>query len=137
MDLEFNVLAAVVAGLLSLFALGGLWYSPALLGATWSKAAGMDCAKVPGGPEGKHPGKVFALSAAYAVLAALVFAWWLGPAPSLAHAIKAGGVAGIFVATCFGINYAFADRSPLLWAIDAGYHVLQFLLFGLVLGLWH
>jgi hypothetical protein len=136
--MEFNVLAAVVAGVLSLFVLGGLWYSPACFGRAWARAAGMPFPETPDGKkEGKHPGKVFALSAAYALLAALVFAWWLGPNPPLAAAVKAGGVVGIFVATCFGINYAFANRSALMWAIDAGYHVVQFLLFGLILGLWH
>jgi len=24
-----------------------------------------------------------------------------------------------------------------LWAVDAGYHIVQFVLFGLILGLWH
>jgi hypothetical protein len=35
-----------------------------------------------------------------------------------------------------GINYQFAQRSLRLWLIDGGYHLVQFLLFGLVLGLW-
>ena len=42
-----------------------------------------------------------------------------------------------FVATSFGINYQFAQHSLKLWLIDAGYHALQFLLFALILGLWH
>jgi hypothetical protein len=42
-----------------------------------------------------------------------------------------------WVATSFGINYAFAQRSFKLWLIDGGYHVLQFTVYGLVLGLWH
>jgi hypothetical protein len=41
-----------------------------------------------------------------------------------------------FVATSFGINYAFAQRSLKLWLIDGGYHLLQFTLYGLILGLW-
>ena len=41
------------------------------------------------------------------------------------------------VAASFGINYQFANRSLTLWLIDGGYHTVQFLLFGLVLGLWH
>jgi hypothetical protein len=42
-----------------------------------------------------------------------------------------------FVAASFGINYQFANRSFKLWLIDGGYHTVQFVLFGLVLGLWH
>ena len=42
-----------------------------------------------------------------------------------------------FVAASFGINYQFAQRSFKLWLIDSGYHIVQFMVFGLVLGLWH
>jgi hypothetical protein len=41
-------------------------------------------------------------------------------------------VAGI----SFAINYQFASRSVTLTLIDAGYHTVQFCLFGMVLGLW-
>ena len=72
------------------------------------------------------------------LIAALAFAWVLGPAPSLGLAVGGGLLVGVaFVATSFGINYQFAGRSTLLWAIDGGYHIGQFLLFGVVLGLWH
>ncbi len=37
----------------------------------------------------------------------------------------------------FGINHQSAQRSFKLWLIDGGYHVAQFAVFGLVLGLWH
>jgi hypothetical protein len=42
-----------------------------------------------------------------------------------------------FVAASFAVNYLFAQRSLKLWLIDGGYHTLQFIVFGLVLGLWH
>ena len=49
-----------------------------------------------------------------------------------------GFVVGLFfVATSFGINYAFARRSLKLWMIDAGYHIVQFSLYGVILGAWH
>jgi len=56
----------------------------------------------------------------------------------LETALKAGLLAGFGIAaTSFGINYQFAQRSFKLWLIDGGYHTAQFLLFGLILGLWH
>ncbi len=74
----------------------------------------------------------------FSLVAAFSFAWWLGPAPSLPTALASGAVAGFgLVAASFGINYQFAQRSIVLWLIDGGYHTVQFLLFGLVLGLWH
>jgi hypothetical protein len=48
-----------------------------------------------------------------------------------------GFVVGVFfVATSFGINYAFAQRSLKLWMIDGGYHIVQFILIGVILGAW-
>jgi len=73
-----------------------------------------------------------------ALVAAFGFAVLVGPKPSLALGLHHGAlVGGAFVATSFGINYAFAQRSLKLWLIDGGYHLLQFVLYGLILGLWH
>ena len=61
----------------------------------------------------------------------------LGAAPPFAAAIKTGMIVGAgFVATSFGINCQFAQRSYKLWLIDGGYHTMQFVLFGAILGLW-
>ena len=58
--------------------------------------------------------------------------------PALSTALAYGLLAGAgMVAASFGINYQFANRSLTLRLIDGGYHTVQFLLFGLVLGLWH
>ncbi len=124
---------AVLAAALSSFLLGGLWYSPVLFGNTWNRHAGRD----PKG-KGRHPALVFGTAFVLALVAAWVFAMLLGANPPLQQSVKMGALTGAaFVATSFGINYAFASRTYQLWLIDAGYHVLQFTLFGLVLGLWH
>jgi hypothetical protein len=111
--------------------LGGLWYSPALFGRIWDAENG-------GEKQTGHPARVFGVSFVFSLVAAAAFALWLGPAPTLEAAVKAGALAGIgFVAASFGINYQFAQRSFKLWLIDGGYHAVQFILFGLVIGLWH
>ena len=122
---------AVLLAAVSSFLLGGLWYSPALFGRVWNNANN--------GPKQKgHPAKVFGLSFGFALIAAICFAWWVGPAPMMEASVKAGALAGFgFVATSFGINYQFAQRPFVLWLIDGGYHTAQFVLFGLILGLWH
>ena len=124
-----NHVATIVAAASS-FALGGLWYSPALFGTAWNRENG-------GVPPPGHPAGVFGAAFVFSLLAAYAFAWWLGPAPPLEDALAKGGLAGAMVASSFGINYRFAQRSGRLWLIDGGYHLAQFLLFGLVLGLWH
>ena len=49
-----------------------------------------------------------------------------------------GLAAGLGIAgASFGINYQFANRSFLMWAIDAGYHTFQFLLYAVILSAWH
>jgi hypothetical protein len=129
---QLNWIAIIVAALGS-FLLGGPWYSKAVFGNAWNREAGQSK------PAGSgHPAKVFGLSFVFSLIAAAAFAWVLGPNPSLTRALTMGLVIGAcFVATSFGINYQFANRSTVLWLIDAGYHIAQFLVFGLVLGLWH
>jgi hypothetical protein len=126
-----NIWAVLVAAASS-FLLGGIWYGP-LFKNVWCREAGVD----PNG-KGGHPAKVFGGAFLLSLLAAYVFARFLGPAPDLQRALATGAVTGFcFVAACFGINYLFANRSLKLWLIDGGYHTLQFVLYGLVLGLWH
>ena len=130
--MDINYLAVVVAAVSS-FLLGGLWYSPILFLKPWNAAMGRDENSSQG-----HPARVFGLSFAFAVIAAGGFAHLLGPAPDLMIAIHYGLIVGIcFVATSFGINYQFADRPMSATLIDGGYFVAQFLIYGVILGLWH
>ena len=124
---------AVLAATASAFLLGGLWYGP-LVKHAWCRENGTD----PNAPPKGHPGKVFGIAILAAFVAAAAFAAFLGPAPALGDALRAGLLIGLgWVAMSFGINYAFAGRSLKLWLIDGGYHVIQFALYGLILGLWH
>ena len=123
---------AVLVAAASAFMLGGIWYGP-LFKSAWCREAGVDADAAPG-----HPARIFGGAFVLSLVAALAFACYLGPAPQLHHALHAGLYVGVaFVATSFGINYLFAGRSLKLWLIDGGYHTLQFVLYGLVLGLWH
>lgn len=125
-----NVWAVLVAAVSS-FLLGGLWYSPVLFGRRWNRDAGME------GKQGGHPARVFGIAFVFALVSAAAFAWLLGPDPALEPAIRTALVVGAgFVAASFGINYQFANRPPTMWLIDAGYHVVQFLLYALVLAWW-
>ena len=120
------------------FMIGGLWYSRALFGLTWAREAGMPIPEKGAPPEkGKHPAAVFGAAYAFSLLASIGMSWLIGRNGSLHAAVHHGLLVGVmFVATSFGINYRFAQRSWTMWAIDAGYHVLQFTLIALVFGLW-
>lgn len=114
---------------MSSFVLGGLWYSPVLLGKAWNRHNGS--------PAGEgHPGRVFGVAIVFSLVAAWAFAALVGPAPGLLPAVHKGLLVGAgVVAASFGINYQFAQRPFVLWLIDDGYHTLQFALFGVVYGL--
>ena len=126
-----NIIAILVAALSS-FLLGGLWYSKVMFGEKWNRAA----ASNPHSGQG-HPVKVFGLSFLFALVAAFAYAWLVPPAHDAAHAAIQGLVVGAgVVAASFGINYQFANRGAAMWLIDGGYHAVQFLIYGLIIGMW-
>lgn len=126
--MDVNYLAVAVAGI-SAFILGGLWYGP-LFGKAWQRLSGVD-------PEAAaSPVATFGGSLILSLIAALVFAMFLGRDAGLGFATGVGAAAGLcWVATSFGINYLFEQRPLGLWFVNGGYHTLQFTLYGLILGL--
>lgn len=129
---EFNLWAVLVAAL-SCFLLGGLWYSPALFGRAWQREAGLSDEQIQNG----NMGLIFGLSFVLCLVAALVFALFLGPRPPLSLGLGAGFAAGLcWVSASFGVNYMFERKSLKLFLINAGYHTVQFTIIGLVLALW-
>ncbi len=125
---------AVLAAAVSAFLLGGLWYSPALFGKIWEREAGVSIDQ----PKKTHGAIVFAVSFVFSLIAATVFALFLGRNPPLNTAVRDGlAIGACWVATSFGINYQFSNRTFKLFLIDAGYYAVQYTLYGLILGLWH
>ena len=130
---QVNYLAIVAAGIAA-FALGGLWYSPALFGRAWQREVGLSDDALKQG----NMARIFGVALVLSLIAAFVFALFLGPRPSMPLGLGAGFSAGLcWVASSFGMNYLFARRSFRLFAIDGGYHTLQFTLLGAILALWH
>ena len=122
---------AVIAAAASAFVLGGIWYGP-LFGKKWQTLVGLTDEQMQEANMAKVFGGAFLLS----LIAAFVFAMFLGPKPGIQFATAAGASAGLcWVAATFGINYLFAQRPFALWLIDGGYATLMFTLFGLVIGL--
>jgi hypothetical protein len=132
--LESINLWAVIIAAASAFVLGGIWYSPVLFGSIWKHEAGVVIDETRTG----HGAVVYILSFLLSLIAAAAFALLLGEEPDFKFAVGAGFITGLcWVATSFGINYLFASRSVKLFLIDAGYHTLQFTLYGAILGTWH
>ncbi len=120
----------VILATASAFLLGGIWYGP-LFKNVWCREAGID----PNGKPDKHPAQVFTVAIACAFLAALMFSVMMPSSATAVDGLGLGFVVGLFfVAMSFGVNYAFAGRSLKLWMIDAGYHIIQFILYGVIIG---
>ena len=127
---DLNLWAALLAAVLS-FVLGGIWYSPLTFGKPWMREAHIRANQ-------SNSTKTFAISFLFAVVAALGFAYLLGPKPELQQSIHMALLVGIaFVAASYGVNYQFSQKSFLLLAIDGGYHVAQFLIYAVILAVWH
>lgn len=122
---------AVIAATVASFIVGGLWYSPLLFAKAWQVEASLTDEQI----KNANMGMTFAGAFFLMFLASLVFAMFLGPDPSLAFGSAAGFAAGLFwVATSFGVNYLFEQRSLKLWLINGGFNVVTFTVIGAVLG---
>jgi len=127
----FELLPSIIAAL-SAFALGGLWYSPILFGKTWQKEAGLSDERL----ANANKARIFGISFVLCLIAAVAFSMVIGPDASFFMAFHSGvGVGLAWVATSLGINYLFELKSFKLWLINAGYHSLQFTIYGVIFGL--
>ena len=127
----FEWLPSLIAAL-SAFILGGLWYSPWLFGNAWQRETGLSDEQL---ARSNKP-LVFGVSFLLCLLAAVAFSMVITPEASFFMAFHSGvGIGLAWVATSFGVNYLFEQKSLKLWLINAGYHTVQFTLYGLIFGL--
>ena len=127
----FEWLPALVATLAA-FGLGGLWYSPLLFGKVWQREAGVSDEQI----AGANRPRIFIVSFILCLVAAIAFSMVITPEADMFMALHSGIGVGLFwVATSFGVNYLFELKSFRLWLVNAGYHTLQFTLYGLIFGL--
>jgi hypothetical protein len=132
MNLHTLNLWAVIAAALSAFLIGGLWYSPILLGSAWKRANGFT-ADPPGvGPKG------FLIAFLLSVVMAFNLAMFLNqPSTTLAWGATAGFLAGFgWVAMGIGIISLFEHRSLRYVIINGGYVTVSLTAMGAILGGW-
>ncbi|MEO6218147.1 MAG: DUF1761 domain-containing protein [Sphingomonas sp.] len=129
---HINLIAAILAGIIGYFP-GGLWYSKAMFLRRWAAEMGID---MDAPPEGKGHGAKIAIGVVTSIVAAIVFALIVGPTPGLCHSLVTGVAISGLIGSAFAIQYLFEERSFTFWAINAGYHLVQFTIIALVIGLW-
>jgi len=131
-----NYLAVIVAALAA-FALGALWYSPALFAKQWMKAHGYSEEKLK--EMQKSANKAYAVSVVcYLVMAAVlsVLMSYTG-ATTAAQGIRIGFLAWLGFAATLGLTANMFSEKPLsTYLIDAGYQLVYLLIMGAILGAW-
>ncbi len=128
-----NYLAVVVAAIAYMI-LGAIWYSPILFGKAWMTGIGKTKEQLAVGSAMKYLwGLVFSFIAAYGIARLML---WTGR-DTVADGIVIGLLAGIcFVMTTMGINDTFEGRPSGLTMINILYHIVGFLVIGIILGAW-
>jgi hypothetical protein len=125
---------AVMAAAVSTFALGGLWYSPALFGRAWMSVNNLTDADLAKG----NMVKIFGLSFIFAVVMAANLAAFLADAKTTAvWGATAGFLAGFgWVALGIATIALFERRSWKYMLINGGYVTVSFVIMGLIIGAW-
>ena len=123
---------AIVAASVSAFILGGLWYSPVLMGAAWKRANGFEADPPPAGARG------FLIAFLLSLVMAINLAMFLNaPTTTLAFGAMAGFLAGAgWVLVGMGIVAVFEHKSWKYVVINGGYLTIALTLMGAILGGW-
>lgn len=123
---------AILVAALSAFLIGGVWYSPVLLGGAWKNVNGLGSEVSGAGP------RVFALAFVLSLVMAVNLAMFLNdPKTNLAWGATAGFLAGFgWVAMGIGIVALFERRSLKYVLINGGYLTVALTSMGAILGAW-
>jgi hypothetical protein len=133
MDLSsINWLAVIVCVILAMVS-GFIWYHPKLFFPAWWEGIG----------KSGQPGNPNPMIYVFTILAAIVqvVSVWLMLNVMGSTTAASGALAGFmlwfgFVAPTNLVNKLFAGQGFQVWAIEAGNHLVNFLLFGAILGAW-
>ena len=129
-----NFLSIIVAAV-AYMALGALWYSPVLFGSAWMKGIGKTREQVAAGasPMNYIMALILSFIAAYGI--ARIMVW------TNRDSISDGIVIGLLAGVCFawsvvGVHDVFENRPKGLTFINALYHIVGFMIIGIIVGAW-
>ena len=134
MDLgSINWLAVVACVIIAMIS-GFIWYHPKLFYPAWREGIGNSS-------EMSNPNPmiyVFTIIAAFVQATSVALMINLMGSTNVASGAMTGFMLWLgFVAPTNLVNKLFAGHGFKVWAIEAGNHLLNFLLFGAILGAWH
>ena len=135
---SINWLAVVACVLVSMVS-GSLWYNPRTFFPAWWKVVGKE-GEVPGM---QNMGMTWTLTVLSSFVQAVAMSLMVTAIGSLAGGatLASGVLAGFmlwlgFIAPTYLVNKLFAGHGLKIWAIETGNHLVNFLLFGAILGAW-
>jgi hypothetical protein len=118
---------------------GSIWFGPKTFFPLWWRGIGKTEKDIPGA--GSNMKVVFGLTFVAAFVQPLFFAFVLQAfypyGASLAEGIHIALLLWFgFIATTSLTNKLFAGYPPYVWLLETGNHLLNFLLYGIILSLW-
>lgn len=133
----FAVVACVLVSMIS----GSLWYNPKTFFPTWWKGIGKTEKDAPGT---SNMGVTWALTLLSSFVQAVAMAFMVNAMGGLMtggiNAISGAGTGFMlwlgFIAPTYLVNKLFAGHGLKVWAIEVGNHLVNFVLFGAILGAW-
>lgn len=129
---QINFLAVFVASVAG-FLFGALWYSPILFYKNWMRECGLTEEELKKSNMSLIYGSAFVLQ----LMMALCLAPFLGASLDTATSVFYSALTVLgWIAPAIGILYLFERRSMKLFFINSGYLFFNFVLMGLILGLW-
>jgi hypothetical protein len=131
------IIACVVVSMIS----GTLWYNPKTFFPIWWKGIGKTAKDTPGT---RNMNVTWALTLLSSFIQAVAMALMvnamgglMGGGVSLVSGAGTGFMLWLgFVAPTYLVNKLFAGYELKIWAIEAGNHLVNFILFGAILGAW-
>lgn len=133
---DINLLAVIVATIASI-ALGFAWYSQALFGKAWMQAMGYAPENL--AEQKTNMTKMYVANLIATLVMAYIFAlvnYFFG-SMTAAQGMLTGFVIWLgFVSTIMLNDVLFGGKTFKLYAINAGYQLVSFILMGAILGAW-
>jgi Protein of unknown function (DUF1761) len=130
-----NWLAVIAAGL-SAFAVGGIWYAPAIFGTAWMKDSQLSATEIKAG----NKLKIFGCTALFSLVMAANLAMFLADTPQMktdtSWGATAGFLSGIFCFCAIAIHSLFELKPWRHIFINGGYSLVALTLMGAIIGLW-
>lgn len=127
---EINYVAVLIATVTTMV-LGFLWYSPVLLGNAWMKHRNLSKNEISGGGA-----MTYILTALTALGGSFILALLLTltDEPTIWTGLVIGLLIGISVSLKIGMNYLFEGHKLGLYLITIGYHLVSYVIAGLIIG---